>query len=74
MSASTVSRVLARAGLSPWPPGAGAGGALRASGPGDLLHIDIKKLGRIQRPGTGSRATDAIPLRGPAGTSSSWHR
>ncbi|ETH38328.1 transposase, IS481 family [Bordetella pertussis H918] len=72
VSASTVSRVLARAGLSPWPPGAGAGGALRASGPGDLLHIDIKKLGRIQRPGTGSRATDAIPLRGPAGTSSSW--
>ncbi|ETH38666.1 transposase, IS481 family [Bordetella pertussis H918] len=72
VSASTVSRVLARAGLSPWPPGAGAGGALRASGPGDLLHIDIKKLGRIQRPGTGSRATDAIPSRGPAGTSSSW--
>ncbi|ETH97857.1 transposase, IS481 family [Bordetella pertussis STO1-CHOM-0012] len=34
VSASTVSRVLARAGLSPWPPGAGrAGGALRASGP-----------------------------------------
>ncbi|ETH43764.1 transposase, IS481 family [Bordetella pertussis H939] len=34
-----------------------AGGA-RASGPGDLLHIDIKKLGRIQRPGhrvTGNR-------------------
>ncbi|ETH45289.1 transposase, IS481 family [Bordetella pertussis H939] len=34
-----------------------AGGA-RASAPGDLLHIDIKKLGRIQRPGhrvTGNR-------------------
>ncbi|ETH92820.1 transposase, IS481 family [Bordetella pertussis STO1-CHOC-0019] len=63
VSASTVSRVLARAGLShladlePAEPGAGrAGGALRAGGyehqaPGDLLHIDIKKLGRIQRPG-----------------------
>ncbi|ETH41454.1 transposase, IS481 family [Bordetella pertussis H939] len=70
VSASTVSRVLARAAvaLAAWSR---AGGA-RASGPGDLLHIDIKKLGRIQRPGTGSRATDAIPLRGPAGTSSSW--
>ncbi|ETH40032.1 transposase, IS481 family [Bordetella pertussis H918] len=33
VSASTVSRVLARAGLSPWPPAARAGGALRASGP-----------------------------------------
>ncbi|ETH42890.1 transposase, IS481 family [Bordetella pertussis H939] len=71
VSASTVSRVLARAGLSHLADLEPAGGA-RASGPGDLLHIDIKKLGRIQRPGTGSRATDAIPLRGPAGTSSSW--
>ncbi|ETH44638.1 transposase, IS481 family [Bordetella pertussis H939] len=56
VSASTVSRVLARAGLShlaDLEPPEGA----RASGPGDLLHIDIKKLGRIQRPGTGSRAT-----------------
>ncbi|ETH42814.1 homeodomain-like domain protein, partial [Bordetella pertussis H939] len=70
VSASTVSRVLARAGLSHLADWSRAGGA-RASGPGDLLHIDIKKLGRIQRPGTGSRATDAIPLRGPAGTSSS---
>jgi len=52
VSASTVSRVLARAGLS----------TLRALEPiepvqryehaaaGDLLHIDIKKLGRIERP------------------------
>ncbi|ETH45045.1 transposase, IS481 family [Bordetella pertussis H939] len=73
VSASTVSRVLARAGLShlaALEPAEPVGA--RASGPGDLLHIDIKKLGRIQRPGTGSRATDAIPLRGPAGTSSSW--
>ncbi|ETH43854.1 transposase, IS481 family [Bordetella pertussis H939] len=71
VSPSTVSRVLARAGLSHLADLEPAEGA-RASGPGDLLHIDIKKLGRIQRPGTGSRATDAIPLRGPAGTSSSW--
>ncbi|ETH61632.1 transposase, IS481 family [Bordetella pertussis I176] len=72
VSASTVSRVLARAGLSPWPPGAEPVVRYEHQAPGDLLHIDIKKLGRIQRPGTGSRATDAIPLRGPAGTSSSW--
>ncbi|AJB26964.1 transposase [Bordetella pertussis 137] len=48
-----------RRSVAPGRPGAGrAGGALRASGPGDLLHIDIKKLGRIQRPGhrvTGNR-------------------
>ncbi|XNU30169.1 IS481 family transposase [Bordetella pertussis] len=63
VSASTVSRVLPRPGprrsVAPGRPGAGrAGGALRASGPPDLLHIDIKKLGRIQRPGhrvTGNR-------------------
>ncbi|VDL05684.1 transposase [Bordetella pertussis] len=60
VSASTVSRVPGpRRSVAPGRPGAGrAGGALRASGPGDLLHIDIKKLGRIQRPGhrvTGNR-------------------
>ncbi|ETH41413.1 transposase, IS481 family [Bordetella pertussis H939] len=56
VSASTVSRVLARR-LSPWPPGAEPG-AHEHQAPGDLLHIDIKKLGRIQRPGhrvTGNR-------------------
>ncbi|KCV20124.1 homeodomain-like domain protein [Bordetella pertussis B200] len=74
VSASTVSRVLARAGLSHLADLEAAEPVVRYEhqAPGDLLHIDIKKLGRIQRPGTGSRATDAIPLRGPAGTSSSW--
>ncbi|ETH91294.1 transposase, IS481 family [Bordetella pertussis STO1-CHOC-0019] len=50
VSASTVSRVLARAGLSHL----GLGLAVvryEHQAPGDLLHIDIKKLGRIQRPG-----------------------
>jgi transposase InsO family protein len=60
VSESTVSRVLARAGLSklsdlePAEPVA----ALRARAPGDLLHIDTKKLGRIVRPShrvTGNR-------------------
>ncbi|XNU16188.1 IS481 family transposase [Bordetella pertussis] len=60
VSASTVSRASGpRRSVAPGRPGAGrAGGALRASGPRDLLHIDIKKLGRIQRPGhrvTGNR-------------------
>lgn len=60
VSASTVSRVLARAGLSrladlePTEPVV----RYEHEAPGDLLHIDIKKLGRIVRPGhrvTGNR-------------------
>ncbi|WDD90288.1 IS481 family transposase (plasmid) [Burkholderia sp. FERM BP-3421] len=60
VSASTVSRVLARAGLSrlsdlqPREPVQ----RYEHEAPGDLLHIDIKKLGRIARPGhrvTGNR-------------------
>ncbi|ETH91203.1 transposase, IS481 family [Bordetella pertussis STO1-CHOC-0019] len=46
VSASTVSRVLARAGLPAEPVV-----RYEHQAPGDLLHIDIKKLGRIQRPG-----------------------
>ncbi|EXF90438.1 putative orf1 [Bordetella holmesii 30539] len=60
MSASTVSRVLARAGLSHLADLEPAEPVVRYEhqAPGDLLHIDIKKLGRIQRPGhrvTGNR-------------------
>ena len=60
VSESTVSRVLARAGLSklsdlePAPPIV----RYEHEAPGDLLHIDTKKLGRIVRPGhrvTGNR-------------------
>ena len=52
VSASTVSRVLARAGLSklrdlePVEPVQ----RYEHAAPGELLHIDIKKLGRIERP------------------------
>jgi transposase InsO family protein len=52
VSASTVSRVLARAGLSklrdlePVEPVQ----RYEHGAPGELLHIDIKKLGRIERP------------------------
>ena len=53
ISASTVSRVLARAGLSrlrdldPVEPVV----RYEHERPGDLIHIDTKKLGRIHRPG-----------------------
>lgn len=60
VSASTVSRVLARAGLSKLSDLAPVEPAVRYEHerPGDLLHIDTKKLGRIVRPShrvTGSR-------------------
>lgn len=60
VSASTVSRVLARAGLSRLADLEPAEPVVRYEHavPGELLHIDIKKLGRIQRPGhrvTGDR-------------------
>jgi hypothetical protein len=48
-----VSRVLARAGLSRWSDLVPTEPALRYehAHPGDLLHIDTKKLGRIVRMG-----------------------
>ena len=60
VSASTVSRVLARAGLSRLADLEPAEPVVRYehTAPGDLLHIDIKKLGRILRPShrvTGNR-------------------
>ena len=64
VSKSTVGRVLARAGLSKlriWSQSSRS--ALRACGPGDLLHIDTKKLGRIVRPATGSPAIAATLRR-----------
>jgi transposase InsO family protein len=60
VSASTVSRVLARAGLSKLrdlEPGEPVQ-RYEHDAPGELLHIDIKKLGRIERPShrvTGNR-------------------
>jgi transposase InsO family protein len=52
VSKSTVSRVLARAGLSKLSNLEPAEPLVRyeRDAPGDLLHIDIKKLGRIVRP------------------------
>jgi len=60
VSRSTVSRVLARAGLSRLADLQPAEPVVRYEheAPGDLLHIDTKKLGRIERPGhrvTGNR-------------------
>ena len=53
VSASTVSRVLARAGLSRWADLMPSEPTVRYehAHPGDLLHIDTKKLGRIERMG-----------------------
>jgi transposase InsO family protein len=53
ISESTVSRVLARAGLSRWSDLAPSEPSVRYEHehPGDLLHIDTKKLGRIVRMG-----------------------
>jgi transposase InsO family protein len=53
VSESTVSRVLARAGLSRWCDVAPSEPTMRYehARPGDLLHIDTKKLGRILRMG-----------------------
>jgi transposase InsO family protein len=52
VSESTVSRVLARAGLSKLSDLESAQPVVRYEheAPGDLLHIDTKKLGRIVRP------------------------
>ena len=57
VSESTVSRVLARAGLSRLSDLQPAEPVVRYehAAPGDLLHIDTKKLGRIER--TGHRIT-----------------
>lgn len=60
VSKSTVSRVLARAGLSRLADLEPAEPVVRYEhqAPGDLLHLDIKKLGRIMRPShrvTGNR-------------------
>jgi transposase InsO family protein len=60
VSASTVSRVLTRAGLSRLADLEPVEPVVRYEhgAPGDLLHIDIKKLGRIVRPShrvTGNR-------------------
>ncbi len=53
VSASTVSRVLGRAGLSRWTDLVPSAPVVRYEHqhPGDLLHIDTKKLGRIVRMG-----------------------
>jgi transposase InsO family protein len=65
LSASTVSRVLRRAGLSRWSDLAPTETIVRYehAHPGDLLHIDTKRLGRIERMGhrvTGTRRHDTV--------------
>jgi transposase InsO family protein len=70
VSPATVSRVLRPAGLSrlkdlePKPPER----RYQYKDPGDMIHLDIKKLGRIERPGhrvTGDRRGQSTPRSGP---------
>lgn len=68
ISQSTVGRILARAGLNRLAhlEPAGPDNRYEHDAPGDLLHLDIKKLGRFKRPGhrvTGSRLN--TPKKGP---------
>ena len=66
VSASTVSRVLARAGLSKLRDLAPAEPLIRYehTAPGHLLHIDTKKLGRIERPGHRVTGNQSVRSRG----------
>jgi transposase InsO family protein len=66
VSASTVSRVLARAGLSKLRDLQPAEPLVRYEHPtpGDLLHIDTKKLGRIERPGHRVTGDQSVRSRG----------
>jgi len=66
VSPSTVGRVLRRAGLSQWRDLAPSEPVLRYehAQPGDLLHIDTKKLGRILKPGHRVTADRASRSRG----------
>ena len=76
MSASTVGRVLRRAQLSRWADLAPSEPVLRYEHehPGDLVHIDTKKLGRIERMSHRVTATAVMASTGPAGStfSSPW--
>ena len=68
VSSSTVGRILQRAGLNrlTYLEPARPDNRYEHDAPGDLLHLDIKKLGRFKRPGhrvTGNRSN--TPKRGP---------
>ncbi len=72
VSPATVSRVLKRAGLSrikdlePKEPER----RYQYPHPGDMIHLDIKKLGRFERPGhrvTGDRTGQSTPQNRPQG-------
>lgn len=65
LSKSTVGRVLARAGLSRLRDLEPSDPVLRYEHehPGDLVHIDTKKLGRIERPGKRIAGGSRSPIR-----------
>ena len=73
VSESTVGRVLARAGLSRWADLVPSEPIVRYehAHPGDLLHIDTKKLGRIVRIGHRVIGDPRDSVEG-GGSSCSW--
>jgi transposase InsO family protein len=66
MSPRTVSRILARAGLGRLPrlDPAEPANRFETPRPGQLVHIDVKKLGRIERAGHRVHGDRAIRARG----------
>src|ERR671918_60424 len=74
LALSTVSRWLNRIGLGklsrlepPEPPN-----RYERSRPGELLHIDVKKLGRIGPAGAGHRVTGSRRLKASRGRAPGW--
>jgi hypothetical protein len=69
LSRATVSRILRRARLSRWRDLVPAPAVVRyeRQHPGELLHLDIKKLGRICQPGHRLTGDRRIRARGRAG-------
>ena len=74
MALSTVSGILTRIGLGklsrlepPEPPN-----RYERSRPGELLHIDVKKLGRIGPAGAGHRVTGSRRLKASRGRAPGW--
>ena len=71
---STIARLLRRAGLhrlaelEPAPPA----NRYEYAKPGQLLHLDIKKLGRFRNPATASQATARSLPTASAGSTSIW--
>lgn len=72
LSSATVSRVLRQAGVAGGTGAAATDPALQLSTPGELIHLDTKKLGRIGSPGHRVTGNRAHRHRGIGWTSCMW--